>query len=97
MSRLSYSYLEADAPSGIPERKVNGGLYTGQAAAPNAPWGHIPVIPEAHIYVAENLKSANPPPTALHHIPGYTRPGNNTQVFPNHKKYNDSLHMQCHQ
>jgi hypothetical protein len=93
---LSYSYLEPDAPSGIPPRKVNGGLYTGSAFPTNASWGNISVVPDAHIYVGENLKSANPPPTATYHIPGYTREGNNTQQFPNHKKYSEKLHLQCH-
>ncbi len=93
---LSYSYIEPDAPYGIPPRQPNGGLYTGAEAAPNAPWRNIPVVPEAHILVTENLKSANPPPRAIHMIPGYTRPGNNQQTFPNHSRPSNQYDFLCH-
>ena len=84
---LSYSYVEADAPSGVPARKVNGGLYTGTPAQPGAPWGNVPIVPEAHVYVVEQLKRD--------HIPGYTRPGNNTQTFPSHQIYKSENHTKC--
>jgi len=96
MSLLSFSYIEADAPFDIPPRLPNGGLYTGVEAPVNAPWRNLPIIPEAHILVTENLKSANPPPQAIHMIPGYTRPGNNTQTFPNHVKAFNQYQFICH-
>ena len=61
-SSLSYSYIEKDAPSQIPPRKVNGGLYTGTEFEKNAKWGNVSIEPEAHILVTQNLVSANPPP-----------------------------------
>lgn len=95
-SSLSYSYIEKDAPSQIPPRKVNGGLYTGTEFEKNAKWGNVSIEPEAHILVTQNLLSANPPPDGIHHIPGYTREGNNTQYFPNHKKYSNLYNIQPH-
>jgi hypothetical protein len=89
---LSYSFIDPKESIGVPPRKINGGLYTGEAATGD--WGNIPVVPEAHLYT-ENLKSANPPPMAIHHIPGYTRLGNNTQQFPGHSKNYDTLLVQC--
>lgn len=80
----------------IPPRRVNGGLYTGQPALLNAPWGNIPIIPEAHIYV-EQLKHADPtpPPRATDTIPGGgTRIGNSVQTFPNHTPHSSMHHLQ---
>jgi len=92
---LSYSYIDTDAPILIPPRLPNGGLYTGSEAPPNAPWKNVPVVPEAHIYVTQNLKSANPPPQGMNMIPGETRPGNNTQTFPNHSLYSPNHVFMC--
>ena len=92
---LSYSYIESDAPMTPPPRLPNGGLYTGSEAPMNAPWRNVPVVPDAHIYVTQNLKSANPPPMAEHAIPGETRPGNNTQIFPNHSPFSSQHIFQC--
>ena len=81
---LEYGEIDPKEPYGIPPRKPNGGLYTGTTPPPNAEWGVVPVIPEAYIYMTENLKSANPPPNAETMIAGgSTRLGNNTAVFPN--------------
>lgn len=96
MSSLSYSYLEKDAPSGIPPRKVNGGLYTGEEFQTNAKWGNVSIEPEAHVLVTQNLLSANPPPDGIHQIPGYTREGNNKQYFPYHRRYNNLYNIQPH-
>lgn len=89
---LGYSYIEAEEPIQIPPRQVNGGLYTGEPFKENAPWGNRPIIPEAHIMVS-NLASQHP--GAQDMIPGTTRLGNNTQVFPNHEKYNTSYQFMC--
>lgn len=93
---LSYSYIEQDAPKDIPPRSPNGGLYTGKEAPNNASWKNFPVIPEAHVLVTENLKSANPPPNAIHMIPGESRPGNNNQTFPNHSTLSPVNNFKCH-
>lgn len=61
----------------VPPRKVNGGLYTGEAFPADAPWRNFPVIPDASYMINVNLRSANPPLQALFQYPGGTRPGNN--------------------
>lgn len=92
---MNYGIIDNKGSSLIPPRKVNGGLYTGTPALPNAPWGNIPVVPEAHIYITENLKSANPPPRAMDTIPGGgTRMGNSLQTFPNHTLHSNRHHLQ---
>ena len=91
---IIYSELDYSAPSGIPERKVNGGLYTGEAA--KGPWGCYSIVPEAYIYTTENLKSADPPPRGMDMIPGGdTRVGNSVQLFPGYHKQNNSINMRC--
>ena len=79
---LSYSYVDPNEPIGIPARMVNGGLYGGEPFKQGAGWGNIPQVPEAHLMVA-GLNSVHP--GAAQMIPGYTRPGNNTQTFPDHQ------------
>ena len=91
---LGFSEIDPKEFVGVPARKVNGGLYTGEVA--KGDWGNVAVVPEAHVLVGENLKSANPPPEGVFHIPGYTRPGNNTQIFPNHTQINPNYHSRCH-
>lgn len=90
---LTYSFIDPKEPIGVPPRKVNGGLYTGKPFEANAAWGNVAIVPEAHLY-AEKLKEVAPP-QAANHIPGYTRKGNNTQVFPNHTKINSDYRVQC--
>ena len=75
----------------LPPRKVNGGLYTGEPA--KGPWGNVPIVPEAHLYQAALPTDLSP--VGVYHIPGYTRPGNNTQEFPNHQKIKEDLHIRC--
>jgi hypothetical protein len=67
-----------------PPPTLNGGLYTGQPFAPDAPWRNFPVTPDAGYYNFANLATL---PTALpiaqHHVPGGgLRPGNNTPLLP---------------
>lgn len=79
---LPYAYLRNEAPP-APQNRANGGLYTGSVASGD--WGNVPVIPEAHILVTQNLKSAGPPPGAITQPAGYLRPGNNSSIqFPYH-------------
>jgi hypothetical protein len=76
---VGYSYIDPKAPSGIPPARVNGGLYTGELFVPNAPWANVPVAPDIVLQMSQNLASADPPPNAVFHVPGYLRLGNNTQ------------------
>lgn len=92
---MNYGTIDKKEASLIPPRKINGGLYTGTPALPHAPWANIPVVPEAHIYITQNLKSADPPPRAMDTIPGGgTRVGNSLQTFPNHKLHSNRHHLQ---
>lgn len=89
---LQYSYIDPEEPIGVPSRLVNGGLYTGQPFKQNAPWGNIAIEPEAHKMVT---KLASVHPGAQDMIPGTTRPGNNTQTFPNHEGYGPQYSFMC--
>lgn len=71
---------------GIPPRALNGGLYTGEPFAKDAPWANVPVIPDVTYMVHHNLRSANPPPQALVHYPGTVRPGNNEPLYEGVKR-----------
>lgn len=61
---------------GIPPRKVNGGLYTGEPFA-SAGWANVPVRPEAGHMQREALRIGNEPPAgaSLQYV-CTTRPGN---------------------
>lgn len=61
-----------------PPPTLNGGLYTGEPFAKGAPWGNVPVVPDAGYLIHHNLRSANPPPGALYQYPGSIRPGNSS-------------------
>lgn len=64
----------------IPPPPANGGLYN----APQAVGGHasIPVVPTATNMTYYNLRSANPPPGAVHQFAGTNRLGNNYLAMP---------------
>lgn len=70
------------ASASIPARALNGGLYTGEPFAPNAPWGNVPAIPDASYLINHSLRSAKPPPEAIYQYPGHERPGNNQAKMP---------------
>lgn len=62
---------------------MNGGLYTGEAFWPDAPWRNFPATPDSGYLTNVALRSANPPHQATYHVPGGgVRPGNYTPVFP---------------
>jgi hypothetical protein len=67
---------------GIPERSLNGGLYTGEPFKDGAAYANVPAIPDAGYLIHYNLRSADPPSDALYQYPGTDRPGNNTALFP---------------
>lgn len=60
----------------IPERQLNGGLYTGEPFKKGAPWANVPVVPDEGYMTHVNLQSANPPKAALYQY-NNIRPGNN--------------------
>lgn len=75
------NYAKLDEPAHVPPppRSLNGGLFTGEPFAKDAPWGNVPVIPDVDYMTNVNLRSANPPPGAVFQYPGNMRPGNNFQ------------------
>jgi len=74
---LSQCIMNVDIHVPPPQPSLNGGLYTGQSFAPGAPWGVVPVVPDAGHMIHYNLRSADPPPGAIYQYPGSIRPGNN--------------------
>jgi|UniRef100_A0A6C0KWT5 hypothetical protein len=89
---LTYSFIDYKSPVPCPERKVNGGLYTGEKAY--GPWGNYPVVPETHI-LAQNLLSADPPPLAIKQPASFERPGNNHVILPYHIQPDKNLNIRC--
>ena len=81
-------YTELDYSPGVkaPGPLKNAGLYTGDVLFDKKPWGNNYVIPrvepDATAYCAYFYAS--------HHIPSYTRPGNNTVKSINYKNYDNS-------
>jgi hypothetical protein len=81
---MQYAFLDFPTPTPVPDRLVNGGLYTGEPA--KGPWGNVPVPPEPHL-LAENLLSAKPPPNAHKMAMTNERPGNNHVELPYYMQY----------
>lgn len=85
-SGLGYSDYDFEKTGYMPPPKpsLNGGLYTGKAFDKDAPWGNIPVTPDAPVYTHLNLRSSSmkPHPEAYYQYPGHTRPGNNFLQTP---------------
>ena len=79
---MSYACISQQTPVPLPKPSLNGGLYTGEPFAKNAPYANVPVIPDVGYMIHYNLRSANPPPGAIYQYPGNIRPGNNHQVMP---------------
>jgi hypothetical protein len=82
--RITPLYAEVDSSKPVPPPapKLNGGLYTGQPFAPDAPYANVPVVPDAGYLTHYNLQSAEPPEDARTQYPGWERPGNNHQPVP---------------
>lgn len=82
---LGYSYIDWTSPVPVPERSLNGGLYTGAPFAQGAEWANVPIEPDA-IAMSQALKSANPPPRGAEIIASSMRPGNNYVASPYHAR-----------
>ena len=67
-------------PGVVPNASYNGGVTIGEEC--DGPHCSIPVVPTSQYYIAQNLKSANPPPNATTHFPSTHRLGNNSDVNP---------------
>jgi hypothetical protein len=95
---LAYAYIEDDAAaSSVPPRAVNGGLYTGAPAAPGAPWGNVPIVPEPHIMAKALVQYAGASERAAVMMPTYPRPGNNPVQLDGYQPFDEKLYptMMC--
>ena len=75
----------------MPPRPPNGGLYGGPDC--DRPWLPIDVTPTATNYIANNLRSANPPPGAIEQYVGTNRLGNNYTAMPESYWYNNTTEL----
>jgi hypothetical protein len=72
----------------VPPRALNGGLYTGESFYKDAPWGNVPIVPEATIHTNEGIAIGNPNvPKQARFQYHATRPGNSYVEWPGIKKY----------
>ena len=90
-----YAAYDSTHPVPPPMPKLNGGLYTGEPFAKDAPYANVPVIPDAGYMTHHNLASANPPPEASTQYPGGPRPGNNFQPMPGIEKLTGPYSLWC--
>lgn len=87
-----YRGVPAPAPS------LNGGLYTGQPFEAGAPWGNVPIPPDAGMMAFNRNFPATAPPEARFMLPGGgIRPGNNMPSLPSAVKHSrrDELNAMC--
>lgn len=87
---LGYSYIDSNDNVPAPKNRVNGGLYTGEAA--KGPWGSVPVIADP-TELSRNLMSANPPRDAEKLPMTLLRPGNNHYEYPYHQMHNPKINQ----
>ena len=81
---LEFGEIDWKGTVPVPERLVNGGLYTGQPFKQGAAWANSAIEPNAHVYMNTYPSM---PDAARNHMPGYTRPGNNMQEMPAHRVF----------
>lgn len=89
MAHAQWTYVQPPPPT------LNGGWFTGEPYAPDAPWRTINVTPDVAFLVHRNLRSADPPPGAVFHYPGSFRPGNNAQSMPGVAPLGRGLDVMC--
>ena len=77
-----------DEVTKYPDPLPNGGLFGGPQAV--GEYASIPVIPTTTNMIHHNLRSANPPPGAIHQYPGTNRDRNNYVPMPGVCWYNDT-------
>jgi hypothetical protein len=96
-NELMYTELDYSPDVEVPPSLKNAGLYTGEVLFDKKPWGNNYVIP----HVEPDAVAYSAHFYASHHIPSYTRPGNNTVKSFNYKNYennynNNKYHFECH-
>ena len=75
-------YAEARAGT-IPERALNGGLYTGQAFEAGSPWGNVPIVPDSNNYITKGLTLGHGPPPGVETQTFNGRPGSSHEPESN--------------
>lgn len=73
---IGWNYSK-NVPSKPPPRKLNGGLFTGEAFLEGAPWGNVPIVP-----TSESMSEMIPNKMAKYHYPSAMRLGNNSDPTP---------------
>ena len=76
-----YNYMPVPPPS------LNGGLYTGEPFKKDAPYRNFPVLPDASVYLQENLSNGTNAPNAAKFMYPATRVGNSYVDWKGLKKY----------
>lgn len=95
---LDYALYDFDQKgyAKVPPPSLNGGLYTGEPFAKDAPYGNFPVTPTTDVFINHGIRSANPPPGATTQYPHQVRLGNNPQTMPGVGYYDPETHfVQC--
>lgn len=81
-----------------PAPSLNGGHYTGQPFEAGAPWGNVPIPPDAGLIAFGKHFPATAPNEARFMMPGGgIRPGNNSPILPSHVRQTrrDNLNATC--
>ena len=78
-------------PGVVPNASYNGAITIGEKC--EGPHCAIPVQPTSGFLINQNLRSANPPPSALQMYPSTFRLGNNSDINPAIGKYVNGTRM----
>jgi hypothetical protein len=86
-----YEYASARGGT-VPDRALNGGLYTGAPFASSA-WANTPIVPDSNVMVQDGLLIGHaPPPGARTQLVSWQRPGNEL-ASADGLVYDERLHM----